>query len=287
MIIMYNPRVFAFADEASPMIDSQIKAMKRNGLQGLEIRLVDGENVSFITMAKAKEVYQKMTDAGLKVWSIGSPIGKIDIEKDDFNQHMDVLKRTIEIAHELKSENIRMFSFYLPHDKAPEDYKNEVMDRLHSMAEAAKDSGVTLCHENEKGIYGDNAARCCEILTEVPDLAGIFDPANFVQCGQDTLEAWSLLKTRIKYMHIKDAMFADGSVVPAGKGEGNVAAIVKDYLAMGGECMTVEPHLKVFSGLNALERAGEQTKVGASYVYETNDEAFDAACAALREILSE
>ena len=287
MIIMYNPRVFAFADEASPMIDSQIKAMKRNGLQGLEIRLVDGENVSFITMAKAKEVYQKMTDAGLKVWSIGSPIGKIDIEKDDFNQHMDVLKRTIEIAHELKSENIRMFSFYLPHDKAPEDYKNEVMDRLHSMAEAAKDSGVALCHENEKGIYGDNAARCCEILTEVPDLAGIFDPANFVQCGQDTLEAWSLLKTRIKYMHIKDAMFADGRVVPAGKGEGNVAAIVKDYLAMGGECMTVEPHLKVFSGLNALERAGEQTKVGASYVYETNDEAFDAACAALREILSE
>ena len=287
MIIMYNPRVFAFADEASPMIDSQIKAMKRNGLQGLEIRLVDGENVSFITMAKAKEVYQKMTDAGLKVWSIGSPIGKIDIEKDDFNQHMDVLKRTIEIAHELKSENIRMFSFYLPHDKAPENYRNEVMDRLHIMAETAKGSGVALCHENEKGIYGDNAARCCEILTEVPDLAGIFDPANFVQCGQDTLEAWSLLKTRIKYMHIKDAMFADGSVVPAGKGEGNVAAIVKDYLAMGGECMTVEPHLKVFSGLNALERAGEQTKVGASYVYETNDEAFDAACAALREILSE
>ena len=283
---MYNPRIFAFADEASPMMDSQIRAMKRNGLQGLEIRLVDGENVSSITMAKAKEVYQKMADAGLKVWSIGSPIGKIDIEKDDFNQHMDVLKRTIEIAHELKSENIRMFSFYLPHGKAPEDYKHEVMDRLHSMAEAVKGSGVTLCHENEKGIYGDNAVRCSEILAEVPELAGVFDPANFVQCGQDTLEAWSLLKTRIKYLHIKDAIFADGSVVPAGKGEGNVSFIVKEFLAMGGECMTVEPHLKVFSGLKALERKGEQTRMGSSYVFETNDEAFDAACAALREILA-
>lgn len=283
---MFNPQIFAFADEASAMMDEQIKAMQRNSLQGLEIRSVDGENVSMITLEKAKEVFRKLSDAGLQVWSIGSPIGKIDIEKDDFNQHMDVLKRTIEIAHELKSENIRMFSFYLPHGKAPEDYKNEVMDRLHSMAEAVKGSGVTLCHENEKGIYGDNAARCSEILTEVPELAGVFDPANFVQCGQDTLEAWSLLKSRIKYLHIKDAMFADGSVVPAGKGEGNVPFIVKEFLAMDGRQMTVEPHLKVFSGLNALERKGEQTRMGSSYVYETNDEAFDAACAALHEILA-
>ena len=55
---MKNPQIFAFADEASPMIDNQIKAMLRNGLQGLEIRSVDGENVSGITIAKAKEVYQ-------------------------------------------------------------------------------------------------------------------------------------------------------------------------------------------------------------------------------------
>ena len=284
---MNTPRIFAFADEASPMIDEQIKAMRRNNLQGLEIRSVDGENVSSIAIAKAKEVYRKIADAGLEVWSIGSPIGKIDIVKDDFEQHLDVLKRTVDIARELKSSNIRMFSFYLPKEKDPASFKNEVMDRLHRMAEVTKGSGVTLCHENEKGIYGDNSARCAEILAEVPDLAGVFDPANFVQCGQETLSAWKLLKDRIKYLHIKDAMFADGSVVPAGKGEGNVAAIVKDYLAMGGECMTVEPHLKVFGGLKALERKGEQSLIGGTYTYETNDQAFDAACAALRDILAE
>ena len=284
---MKHPQIFAFADEASPIIDQQIIAMRRNGLQGLEIRAVDGENISNITVEKAKEVYHKISDAGLQVWSIGSPIGKIDIEKDDFAQHMDTLKRTVDIAHELKCDNIRMFSFYLPQGKNPAVYKNEVMDRLHRMAEAVRGSDVVLCHENEKGIYGDNAARCKEILTEVPELAGVFDPANFVQCGQDTLEAWNLLKDRIKYLHIKDAMFADGSVVPAGKGEGNVAFIVKDFLAGGGTCMTIEPHLKVFGGLKALERAGEETKMAKGFCYETNDEAFDAACTALRAILAE
>lgn len=284
---MKHPQIFAFADEASPIIDQQIIAMRRNSLQGLEIRAVDGQNVSSITVEKAKEVYHKISDAGLRVWSIGSPIGKIDIEKDDFDQHLDTLKRTVDIAHELKCDNIRMFSFYLPQGKSPSDYKNEVMDRLHRMAEAVRGSDVVLCHENEKGIYGDNAARCKEIITEVPELAGVFDPANFVQCCQDTLEAWKLLKDRIKYLHIKDAMFADGSVVPAGKGEGNVAFIVKDFLAGGGTCMTIEPHLKVFGGLKALERAGEETKMAKGYCYETNDEAFDAACAALRAILAE
>ena len=57
---MYKARIFAFADEASPMIDEQIKAMKRNGLLGLEIRSVDGESVSSISMEKAKEVHRKI-----------------------------------------------------------------------------------------------------------------------------------------------------------------------------------------------------------------------------------
>ncbi|MBR5110190.1 MAG: sugar phosphate isomerase/epimerase [Clostridia bacterium] len=282
---MYSPNIYAFADEASSMIDGQIQAMRRNRLQGLEIRSVDGENVSAISLAKAKEVWQKISGAGLRVWSIGSPIGKIDIVKDDFAKHLDVLKHTVDVARELHSENIRMFSFYLPAGQNPAVFRNEVMDRLHQMAEAVRDSGVVLCHENEKGIYGDNAPRCAEILAEVSELAGVFDPANFVQCGQDTLKAWELLKNRIKYLHIKDAMFADGSVVPAGKGEGSVPCIVKEYLAMGGKDMTVEPHLKIFGGLKALERKGEESKLGGRFVYETNDEAFDAACEALREIL--
>ena len=37
-----NVKIYGFADEASPMIDEQIKAMHRNGLAGLEIRNVDG-----------------------------------------------------------------------------------------------------------------------------------------------------------------------------------------------------------------------------------------------------
>ena len=280
------PNIYAFADEAGAMIDHQIAAMKRNHLQGLEIRNVDGANVSAISLEKAREVRKKLDDAGLITWSIGSPIGKIDIEKDDFEAHLDVLRHTLDIAHILGAKNIRMFSFFLPAEKDPFLFRNQVMDQLHRMVEAASGSGIALCHENEKGIYGDIASRCLEVLTEVPELRGVFDPANFVQCGQDTLEAWEMLKDRIYYMHIKDALFADSSVVPAGKGDGHVPEVLRAFLAQGGQHLTVEPHLSVFDGLKGLERKGDRSIVGGGqYVFASNDEAFDAACGALRDIL--
>ncbi len=276
--------IYAFADEASPMIDGQIAAMIRNGLNGLEIRNVDGTNVSDISLDKAREVRAKLDAAGLATWAIGSPIGKIDIEKDDFDAHLETFQHTLEIAKILGAENIRLFSFFIPQDKDAATYREEVIRRLQAFVKMAEGTGIDLCHENEKAIYGDIAARCLEIHEAVPELKAIFDPANFVQCGQDTLEAWEMLHPYVKYMHIKDAM-ADGNVVPAGKGEGHVETILKAYMAQGGDVLTVEPHLAVFEGLKDLEQDGNTSNVGSSYTYASNDEAFDAACGALKALL--
>ena len=89
---------------------------------------------------------------------------------------------------------------------------------LAKMAETAEAAGVIILHENEKDIYGDVASRCKDIFDNVksPALRGVFDPANFVQCGQVTYpDAFELLKPHIVYMHIKDAFFEDGKIVPA------------------------------------------------------------------------
>lgn len=278
-------KIYAFADEASPEISGQIAAMQRNGLSGLEIRNADGINVSDLSFKKAKEIRSRLDDAGLTVWSAGSPIGKVDIIEDDCAAHLEKFRHTLEIADILGAKNIRLFSFYYPQQTSPEKVKDKVFAQMAAMLDAAKGTGVDLCHENEKGIFGDMACRCLELHQAFPALKAVFDPANFIQCGQDTWEAWEMLKPYVKYVHIKDAL-ADGNVVPAGKGIGQVPRIIREYFAMGGRSLTLEPHLKVFDGLAALERAYEKSAVGA-FCYNTNDEAFDAACAALREILRE
>lgn len=280
---MENIRLYAFADEAGGKISEQIAAMKRNALSGVELRGTEYGNVSDLSLEHAKEIRDRLADEGLEIWSLGSPLGKIGIDAP-FEPEIDKLKRTLDIADATGCRNIRMFSFYIPHEKDSAEFKNAALDRLHKMAEITKGSGVTLCHENEKGIYGENAENCRVILDEIPEIVGVFDPANFVQCGVDTLKAWELLKNKIKYLHIKDAL-ADGRVVPAGCGIGNVAELVKAYIAQGGTAMTLEPHLTVFSGLSSLEREGERSQVGEVYTYPDANTAFDAACDALKKLL--
>ena len=278
-----NPmNLYAFADEASSWIDEQIAAKVRNGLNGLEIRGVDGQSIADISMEKAREVRRKLDDAGLVCWSMGSPIGKIGITDEKFPAHLDQLRHVLDLADVLGAGNLRMFSFFVPEGQA-EEYRNQVIDRMGQMIKAARGSSVALCHENEKGIYGDVAARCHDLLTTFPALEGIFDPANFIQSGQDTVEAWTLLKNRIKYLHIKDAL-PSGKVVPAGKGIGEVKKILDDYRSMGGSAVTIEPHLSVFDGLKGLEQSGNRTQID-DYCYENSNVAFDVACDALKELL--
>lgn len=270
-------KLAAFADEAGNSIEEQISAMQENGIQYLEIRGINGENISDLTKEKAREIRRQLEGSGISVWSLGSPYGKIAIG-EDFSSHLDKFKYGLELADILGARHIRLFSFYIPQDEG-EKYKDEVMSRLDKFISAAKGSGIVLCHENEKGIYGYNASHCLEIHKEFPELKAVFDPANFIQCRQGTESAWELLSPYVEYMHIKDAR-SDGTVVPAGKGVGNIPLLLSRYK---GEVLTVEPHLAIFEGLDRLE-AVEKTRMG-EYCYSSPRAAFDAAVNSLKEFI--
>ena len=273
----------AFADEADAKISGQITALKKNDIPCLEVRGVDGKNISDLTPEEARELRKRLDDAGVRVWSLGSPMGKISLT-DDFEAHLDKFRRTLELGDILGASALRMFSFFLPEGVTPAEGRGQVIDQLGRMIDAAKGSALTLCHENEKGIYGAMAAECADLHAVFPTLRAVFDPANFIQCGQPTLPAWELLHPYVEYYHVKDA-FSDGRVVPAGCGEGHLPQLLAAYKAQGGKVLTLEPHLSVFDGLKALEREGEETKID-TYAYPTPEAAFDAAVDALKGILA-
>ena len=108
---MADIKLCAFADEAGDSLADQIKAMQENGIGLLELRSIDKVNVTKFTNEQVKEYKKQLDDAGIGVWAIGSPIGKVKIE-DDFNIDLDLCKRTIEIANMFDAKSLRMFSFY-------------------------------------------------------------------------------------------------------------------------------------------------------------------------------
>ena len=274
-------RLCAFADEDDKMISGQIEALKGNSMNLIELRGIDGKNVADITADEARELKKRLDGEGIAVWSIGSPIGKVDITSPAADE-LDRFKRVLETANICGAGNIRMFSFYKT-DSSSACF-DEICRRLDDMISAAKGSGVDLCHENEKGIFGDTAERCFKLHSALPAFKGVFDPANFVQCGEDTLVAWELLKPFMKYAHIKDAK-EDGKVVPPGSGIGHLPELLPRFAASGIEVLTLEPHLKSFVGLSALEGGDTQHVGGSSFA--NNREAFDYAVNTLKKLISE
>ena len=246
----------AFADEIAPELDIQMDVLKKFNMHYIEMRGVNGRPLVEYTISEVKKIRRQLDEKGFKISSIGSPIGKIKII-DDFEPHLELFKHTVEVANILESKYIRMFSFFMPKNEDPAKYRDEVMERWTRFIEAAKGAGLVLLHENEKDIYGDTPERCLDLLKTLncTYLKAIFDPANFVQCDVETYpEAYEMLKDFIVYMHIKDALFKDRSVVPSGEGDGKVAEILKDLYKKGFDGFaSLEPHLGSFTGLATLE----------------------------------
>lgn len=274
--------ITGFADEIAESLDTQIQVLKKLGISYVEMRGVDGKPLVEHSLEEVREIRRKLDENGIRLSSVGSPIGKIYIT-DPFEEHFELFKKTVEIAKIMDVSYIRLFSFFIPEGKNPVDYKEEVFRRTERFVEYAKEQQVVLLHENEKEIYGDIASRCQELMEKFycDNYKAVFDFANFVQCGQDTLEAYRMLKPYIEYIHIKDALKESGQVVPSGMGDGNVEMILKELLNGGYEgFLSLEPHLADFTGFGALENGTctEKKKL-------TGEEAYTLAYESLKKIL--
>ena len=245
--------ISAFADEYSDNFEEQLQGLGKLGITHIEIRHVNKKNISVLTKEEVLEVKELLDKYGIKVSAIGSPLGKIKLD-GDIDGHIETAKRVFEYANILGAKFVRMFSFYAPAGKNILDMKDEAFAAVGRLIEAAREYGVILCHENEAKIYGDVPERCRELLDFFPDLACVYDMGNYVLEGVDPYpEAYRLLKERIAYFHIKDALSA-GAIVPPGCGEAKIADILAEHkeYANGDFFVSLEPHLELFSGLNAL-----------------------------------
>ena len=244
-------RLAAFADEISPDLDVQIANCKQYGVTHIELRGVAGKNVLDFDKPMRAEIKKKLTDNGLGVISIGSPIGKVKLS-EPFEPHFERFKIAVESAEFFDAPFIRIFSYYdaFPNGRA------EVLRRMQQKVDYVQRFRPVLVHENEKDIYGERGPQCLDLHRSIdsPKFRAAFDFANFVQAEDNPLDNWPLLKPYTVHIHIKDALMGSGKVTPAGEGDGHVAEILKDAYAGGYRgFLSLEPHLSAagqFSGFS-------------------------------------
>jgi len=249
------------SDEAGQPIDVQIKAHRELGWTHLELRLVDGENLTAVSDEKFDEVYEKVSAAGMGVSCFGSALANwarpitCDPQID-----VDDLARAIPRMQKFGTQFIRVMSY--PNDKdnplSDSAWRDEAVKRMKVWARMAEDAGIVLAHENCSGWGGQSAGHSNILLGEVdsPALKVVFDTGNPVTYGQDSWDYYQTVAKDIVYVHIKDARKVDGEDVYTycGEGDGCVKEIVGDLLAKGyAGGLSIEPHLA------AVIHTGEST----------------------------
>lgn len=237
----------AFGDEIIDDLATQLEVLFAENIQHLELRGAWGKNVLDLERDELQRARTMLDERNFDVSAIGSPIGKSDLDQP-VTFEMERLERAIVAAEALNTHLIRIFSFFVRQDET-EQNREEVLERMGQLTRRAEQSGVILVHENEKDIYGDVPQRCQDLMQSIasPALWMAFDPANFVQVGVHPMEeAWPLLATDTIHIHIKDAIFADGSVCPAGEGDGAIPELLAALVERNYEgFLTLEPHLKI------------------------------------------
>lgn len=276
-------RFSAFADEITPDFDGQLAALKELGIPLLELRGVDGKSFTQLTDEEVDAVKQKLQNAGIGLSALGSPIGKIDAD-GDFEAHLRLFDRIMDIGDKLDCRRIRMFSFYRGSlDEAA--FEQKVYEWIEKLLVKAEERGFVLCHENEKDIYGDSPAHEHALLSHFGGrLKAVLDLGNFAFCRMDPSPAYPTMKDYIEYFHIKDAD-EDGTIVPPGKGVAGLETMLKQIAAdrAGREViLTMEPHLMMFTGLSSLSKLDD---IRHKYTFESPFEAFRVAYEAVQNMI--
>lgn len=285
----------AFADEAGVSCAEQIAGLRRAGFKHIDIRGIDGHNITVLPLEQARLVRTQLDAAGISVNMFGSPLGKIDLA-DDFQSDVTKLRHMGTLAPILGCTAIRIFSYYNKQSQPQAEFQKIALQRLSELAQIASDLGLVLYHENEANIFGDKSADVLTIARELRAKWGngkaaggcfrmIFDFGNYHASREEVWQCWLMQRDVTDAFHLKDNVWADASTmhhVPVGQGGGQIPRILADAVARNFTGpLTVEPHLQHSA---AVAATGPSGIANAAYSKMSMAESFHIACMAAREV---
>jgi sugar phosphate isomerase/epimerase len=215
-----------FADEgpATKRAEEQLAIHRALGMSYYTIRFVDAgegiKNVMKLSDAEITRLQGLHREYGMKVSSIGSPIGKIKlVDREDgttnvyipFDRYLrEDVAHAIHLARACETKLIRGFSFYHPRGEDPAAYLDRSADYLKQIAAKCREAGVYFGLEVESHLVGQNGATLEALHRKVASdhLCLGYDCGNIELPGFSAAEAlaqYRQMEAGLGWIHIKGA----------------------------------------------------------------------------------
>lgn len=223
-------RLAVITDEVSQDLVRVLELAKEFGLSGIEVRSVWNKAPHELDKSDIAHIKQLVTDYGLEVCSIASPFFKCDYgDENQYREHMEILRKCIDLADQLNAPIIRIFTFWL---KPPFPSWDEIVEKLLPAVKLVEGTNLILGIENEPSTMATNAKKVVEVLKRLnhPQVKAVWDLGNDVFDPDREVpypNGYEAVKPWIVHIHIKDGKWNDEEkrFVPTPIGEGEV-----DYL---------------------------------------------------------
>ncbi len=238
-------------------------------LQAVEPRSVWDKALHELSDEEVGKIKQMADAAGLEIVSLASPFFKCDLgNREQYNQHLENLRRYAEIAHAWDCLIVRGFTFWKTGPAA--EVWPQLLDSFEKPLEICEQEDIYIGIENEASTHIATAREAVQLYQNInhPRLRAIWDPANEVFAEEGELpfpDAWERMKPWVIHVHLKDAVkdpeAEEGArCVPVGDGgyidyPGQFQALVD--MGYSGAC-SLETHWRPTSELDSdlLNRPG-------------------------------
>jgi sugar phosphate isomerase/epimerase len=218
------PTLSVITDEISNDLDHALDVCNELDISAVELRDVGATNIVAIDDDGIGAIRQSLERHGCSVVSIASPFLKCDPWGEDEIAHqrqLGILRRSIEIAHELGAPIVRTFNFW--RQPNPESVYHPALTALTEATEICRETGVLLGFENEHACTSATGEEAAWFLDRIPDetIGLIWDPGNEAVVGSSPFpEGYAHIRHRIHHIHLKDAkaIAPDPTFVVMGEG---------------------------------------------------------------------
>lgn len=214
---MFNLGVMT--EEAGVDIKTSIQTVRELGLEYLEVGTFGDRKISELSDQEISEIKAGLDDNGISVSCISPniffnlPLWAAPNEPSRYGtyvEHMEDLRRSIEVAHRLGTRNVRVFGFKTETLLDPPltgDHWPHLVEKFREAVELAEKEDVVLAIETCFFNIIGNSTTARRLMDDVqsPNLKVLWDICNCLYSGETVFpDAYELIKDDIAHIHLKD-----------------------------------------------------------------------------------
>jgi len=207
-----HPRFSIISDEISQDPVVVARFVRDYGLDGFELRSMFGRAFKDLTALDVAEIRALASGEGWRIHGCATPVFKCELDDGAVvRRHMDVFRRSLEVARELRCGLVRVFTFLRRPEGLSKGLVERIAQHLTALADLAAASGARIGVENESSCVIGSGAELLQLAEALvhPAAGWIWDPCNVIYVPGETGAAaagFLGLAGRIVHVHVKDAV---------------------------------------------------------------------------------